>query len=242
MPFALRTAVVALAFALASSASAQSHLADSSGVYAGLTDLSLGASSSDVQATLGGVLGYRQANGLDYELGVRFGHSGTGSSFQFSPSLGLTRPLGSGFFSRTEAQLSYRQGNYNDRFFVLEPGEETSVRDLSVSSSDLVAAVRTGLGREFRLVGSLKAHPSIGLYGQASRLLTFSERGLSERGIDPAQPGWMRYAAGAYAELPLSVRLFGRDVTLTTSIAGPFVNSTGAPFEPIANGGLRINF
>ena len=242
MPSALRTAAVLLALAFANSSAAQSHLADSSGVYTGLNDLSIGVSGSDVQATLGGVLGYRQANGLDYELGVGFGHSGTTSSFEVAPRLGLTRPLGSRFFARTEATLSYRQANYNARPIVLGSGEETPARDLSVSSSDLAATVSAGLGREFRLVGSLKVQPSIGLYGQASRLLTYSERGLSERGIDPAQPGAMRYSAGAYVELPLSFRLFGKDVTLSTSLGGPVFMGTREPFAPIANGGIRINF
>ena len=225
-------AAAALVAALSSAPSAQTQFADSAGAYVGLHE----ASARSLVASVG----YRQANGLDY--GVRFGGAlfrpaggrpGTSAGFTIGPEVGYTRPLGAGVSGRVSATVLYRSVGST---FQYRPSSD-SPEYQSYSAQTLTGNVTATVSRPVRVYGSFRLRPTLGVYAEARRALSF-ETTLSD--IDP-QP---LTTAGVHVGLPFSVRLFGRDVAVSPFAQIPVVGVP--PYDPsrgtYTGGGLRVNF
>lgn len=243
----MRCLALAALLALALPASAQSHLADSTGGYVGIHSLSFGGGkylgvNGDV------VLGWRRADGLDYGLRVGGGgddtwHSQVSTSvseFRIGPTVGYTRPLGRGLVGRVEGAALYEAADYraSGEVRIYNPdleGVET-LSERTVESRRLSANVTAALSRPVRLAGSVRVHPTLGGFVAAEGFPRYS---------DSAYPSFERSArtdAGLHLGLPLSFRLFGQDVAVAAYSQVPLTRDFRGVTGPYAGGGLRLNF
>ena len=114
----MRCLALAALVALALPASAQTHLADSTGGYVAIQDLSLGSGGGYLGVSGDVTLGWRRADGLDYGLRVGVEREGLGSTFQrafrVGPTAGHTWALGRGVLGRVEGIALYETARYTD--------------------------------------------------------------------------------------------------------------------------------
>lgn len=106
----------------------------------------------------------------------------------------------------------------------------------SALSGDMTASV----SRPIRLIGSVRLRPTLSVYGWAAirRESIDGPRAIGYSGVPASN-------VGLHVELPLSFRLFGRDVSVAPAVRFPF--GSRFRFEPpsdgaYAGGGLRLNF
>ena len=225
-----RLLVAALVAAVALPATAQTHLADSSGVYLGL-----GMGYADTHGVIGltGSLGFRQENGLDYGvrglLDTQTFRSGpsTNPRFSISPTVGYTADIGVGALLRVEGATSLSAIRYESAF---------SAEPVSFNSTAVGLDVSASVSRPIRTIGSVRLHPTVGLYATASRALTESTTGFDLR---PTHTGG---AYGVQAGLPISFRLAGQEITLPLVARFGVQKSDGYFVPRLGAGGIRINF
>ena len=229
-----RLLAAALLAALALPAAAQTHLADSSGVYIGLTpvyDNLTGVSGASAS------VGYRQANGLDYGFGIQF--QGRKSEYQSSSygaisagaTLGYTQELGRDLRLRLESAAGYQSQRFEQ--FSLDGSRQEIV------PSNAFLDVSASVSRSVPLAGSLRLHPSLGLYAHGSIALDDANRSFA--GSDPLNIGGID--TGVQVSIPLSFRLFGTDVAVPFSARYSFQGPRAALApEWTPSMGLRVNF
>ena len=223
----MRPFAVAAAVLLAVPAFAQSHLSDSSGVYVGVQ------SYPGPLPETGASIGIRRANGVDYGISGSIRHSDINSGLTVAPQAGYTRRLGDRTFARLDLRLAYSRSAIRDDAF-----ERLGYR---YSGSGLALDASAGLGRSYRLGGSFAVRPSLGVFVEAGRTLSWEQEGL-----DSAQDleGDTYRSAGLRAELPLTFRLFGTDAAVTSTYSRPVGGEWGARFTPRRDGletSFRIN-
>ena len=229
MRLALAAALVA---AVAAAPSAQTQFADSAGVYVGVHEISARAFETSV--------GYRQANGLDY--GVRFGgalltpsggRAGTAAAYTVGPEVGYTRALGAGVAGRVSATALY--GSSGATFEFRPASAEPSFE--SYSARTLIGNLTATVSRPVRVYGSFRVRPTLGVYAETRQVLSY------ERSPSDVVPGDLTYG-GVHLGLPLSVRLFKRDVTVSPFAQLPVVGAPGYTglAGAYSGGGLRVNF
>lgn len=224
----MRPFAVAAAALLAVPAFAQSHLSDSSGVYVGVQSYS----SSPTET--GASIGVRHASGFDYGIGGAIRHSEITSGFTVAPQAGYTRRLGDRTFARLDLRLAYSRSAVRGDVF-----ERLGYR---YSGSGLALDASAGLGRSYRLGGSFAVRPSLGVFAEAGRTLSWEEEGLDSA---PNLEGDTYRSAGVRAEVPLTFRLFGTDAAVTSTYSRPVGGEWGARFTPRRDGletSFRINF
>ena len=216
---------VAVVTTLALPASAQTHLSDSSGAYLSFNDLGVEWSQSrGLTGGMGGVLGYRQANGLDYGLQSGYRVSDLSRTLSLGVQAGYTKPLDTETFLRLEGAT--RLGR-----------SEVFRRGYTYDASTLATTMSLRLGREFRLVGSFRVTPSVGVYAASYHSLSFETTAENPT----ASPDGHSLGVGPLVEIPLSFRLLGRDVAVGNTLG---VSVLGDVYvDPLTNGPiLRINF
>ena len=226
---------IALVALLSLPVAAQTHLADSSGVYLGL---GAGYHSSSVGFGTVASFGYRQANGLDYGIGVRLDHrppSAQVSGYQstsLGATLGYTRALGKGVRLRMESAASFRAVTY----------DRTQLdQSLDYAGSAIGLDVSASISRPFRLVGSFRVDPTLGVYANGTQALTESAYGF---GVQSATPTLTGLDGGVQVGLPLSFRALGADMTVPLTARFSLRNqhpSFGVTPPPFS-GGVRVNF
>lgn len=244
----MRRLALVLAAAFALPASAQTHLADSTGGYVGIQSLSFGSGGKYLGVSGDVVLGWRRADGLDF--GLRVGGDGDDfwagqvrtmqSEFRIGPAVGYTRPLGRGLLGRVEGAALYETFDYraSGEVLVYNPdldGPET-VSERTVGSHRLSGSVTAALARPVRLVGSVRLHPTLGGYVAADGFARYSDSAYPS--TDPSA----RVGAGVHLGLPLSFRLFGQDVAVASYARIPLTQGFRGVTGPHAGGGLRLNF
>ncbi len=223
-----RLALVCLAFAFAAPLSAQTHLADSSGIYLGVA----GGYSSSGLSTTGIAAGYRQANGLDYGLSYTLGRgNGTATSYT-GATLGLmvgqTLDVGAGANVRVE-------GAGFQRSLTAFTG---STSEDQFSSNVLGADVSAAISRPIRLIRSVRITPSAGLYATLARATSEKSTGrydgLSISGQD----------VGTELGATLSFRLFGTDISMPFQTRLSFEGGRFGSLAPVLrpSSSIRINF
>lgn len=227
---AMRTLLALLLVAIAAPAFAQATYADGTGGYVALHQLGI-----NPIGTLGAdaTVGYRLRGGLD--VGVRLGHEtrfGVLRESVAGPVAGITRPVGRGLTGRLEGAVLFSSVSVQQ--------DEVTTADGAVvaASSGRVRAlsqdVTATLSRSVRLVGSLRARPTVGAYAEASQALSVS---------GSVEPGSGRTLAstGLHVELPLSLRVLGRDASVTPVVRLPITGNSDATGAAYAGGGFRLN-
>jgi hypothetical protein len=230
-----------LAFALP--ASAQTHLADSTGGYVALHGLSFGSVGQNTHLSGDGTVGWRHAGGLDYGLRVASERGGRGSAsssaFRAGPTVGYTRRIGWGVLGRVEGAALYQSATFRDYDFedvtVGDDGRVVAAVARTAESRWLVGDVTASVARPVRLVGSVRLHPTLGGFVAASASLSYRDSAYPS--LDPDA----RTAAGVHFGLPLSFRLFGQDIALASYAQIPLTDQVGLS-NAHAGGGLRLNF
>lgn len=227
---------LALAAVAATPALAQTQYADSTGGFVSVHELSLpGLTRGYGRTGIDLSVGYRRADGVD--LSVRAGrYVGFGSAVRLALTAGRTWPMGAGFQSRVEAtgQIArgHSEGLYRDESGGLSP---YAVRD-----RDVTADVAATVSRPVRVVGSVRLHPTLGLYGT-----TGVERRTIEGDLRLGGSLLPTTRGGVQVALPLSFRLFGQTASFGPTVRFPlgrtFRFETG-PDGAYAGGGLRLNF
>ncbi|WP_420456473.1 hypothetical protein [Rubrivirga sp.] len=239
----MRCLALAAALALALPVSAQTDLADGSGGYAAIQSLSVGSIGAlDVEGDLS--IGWRQANGLDYgvRVGVDRGQAFSGQNEAWvGPTAGYTRTLGRGVLGRVEGAALYQTYDYTtyDEVSVLgDDGLVGVVRGRTVARQSVAANVTATVARPVRLVGSVRLHPTLGGFVAADAPFRFEDSAY------PDQSASARAAAGVHVGVPVSFRLFGQDVAVSSAIQVSLTD--GRLFRgftgPYAGSGLRLNF
>lgn len=235
----MRLSALALVAALPLAAASQTHLADSTGGYVALHELSFGHSGSGWTRALDGTLGYRFSDRVD--AGLRLGHvSGSlGRSWRVAPTAGYTRRLGAGALARVEGTLAYQTYSWTElESSELPDGTSGFERSQPYGARSLSGDVAATVSRPVRLVGSLRVHPTLGVYAAASQAF---DRRYPAR-IGDLGPSALRGSAGVQVGLPLSFRLFGQDVSVAPTARFSLVGNLGRLPDTYGGGGLRLNF
>lgn len=233
----------ALAALVSAPALAQTQYADSSGGFVVLHSLSFGQSGASVQRAIDAGVGYRFASGVDASLRVARRSSGFGSATALGPTVGMTRPLGAGFTGRLEGSVLASRTSASYRGY----GDVVSGQPVDVQVRSLRADLTASVSRPVRLVGSLRLHPTLGVFARTgTERVTFDGEPA-----DRAEP-FPEARTGLHVALPLSFRLFGQ--TASVEAATRFAVGHGFQFEvpgdgsfspgggAYAGGGLRLNF
>lgn len=224
-----------LLVALAAPLAAQTHLADSSGVFLGIGTT---YQSSTGLTGLGGSVGYRHDNGVDYSAGFQLRSSrrltpGTGSLVSsFGAGLGYTADIGSGLNLRLEGAAGIE--NYAH-------SAQSEDRFLGVDGSNFQVDLRANVQRPVRVIGSFRLHPTLGAYAHARQDLRSRATGLEE---DWRPTLYDPLDAGLEVGLPISFRLLGSDVSIPLVYRQSFMGNELVTYGPTwgPSGGIRINF
>ena len=220
---------------LASPSLAQTDLADSSGVYVGVDGYSYGSYGTNRMGVdmMGGTIGYRHANGLDYGAYIQGISSSSTSGFTVGPRIGYTHRLSARTLIRLEGGIDYSQATYQSG-------------DGQLETSALRLAASAGLGRTYRLGGSVTVQPMARAYMEANRNLGWNETGLAPLELRDQLPT-MTARAGYQFDLPISFRLLNQGVTLVPSFQVPLVEAFDDDVRfthgsQLFKTGIRINF
>lgn len=235
--------VLVFATLLTAPAFAQTQYADSSGGFIALYGLTLGQSGGVNQRAVDAAIGYRFASGTDASLRAvrRIGFSTTTA---LGTTVGTTRPIGAGFSARLEGSVLASQTTGTTR-----SAADGTLLDapIPVRIRALRGDVTASVSRPLRLVGSLRLHPTLGLYVRTGTERVTLDGEPADRFVPFAES-----RAGVHVALPLSFRLFGQ--TASVEAAMRFAPSHGFSFEvpgdasfspgggAYAGGGLRMNF
>ena len=232
---------VFLTSAIASPALAQTQYADSSGGFVVLHGLAFGTSS--YTRFIDASVGYRFTSGLDASLRVA-SRGSLGSTTALGPTVGITRPLGAGFMARVEGSVLASQSSGYVHFSADGSTSELPVR---VQHRALRTDVTATVMHSVRLLGSLRMHPTLGLY-----VRTGTERVTFDGTPADRDAPFDEARAGMHVALPLSFRLFGQTASVEAAMrfsphhGFSFEVPGDATFSPgggaYAGGGLRLNF
>ncbi|HEX8386215.1 MAG TPA: hypothetical protein VF576_08530 [Rubricoccaceae bacterium] len=238
---------LALATCLCGPSAAQTNYADSTGYFVSVRDFSVLAED---RYALDAVVGRRLSPALD--VGVRVQHAQRGDLFgpysvRTSVGLGggLTRPLGRGVSGRVEAAALYTRRRSTS--FWVEPGG-TQGTDVTLVDHDLAGDVVATVSRGFRLVGSVRARPTAGVYGDAEVYLDRTQTPASVPGFFTGSRSVRPYLEGGlHAELPVTFRVFGQEAAVVPYTRLRLADSFGAVgsgrgrSSAYAGGGFRLN-
>lgn len=232
----MRFVALPLLIVLALPAAAQSQFSEDEGAFLTFEEFSLQRSGSggwNGGGELG--VGWRFGNGADVALNGSYSALGLGSDQREGGSWSLG--LASGYTLRPAPQTVARvQGlvTYKTQgaTFQETPQQPFIDYDASTLGLDLSATV----GYDVPVAGSFSVRPTVGVFGEATQLLSFDSAGI--QGARREAGDW-RTNLGLQVEAPITFRLFGTDAALVPTYRSSMVGN-----RPVSGGtlGLRINF
>ncbi len=231
----MRLVALALLAVVALPATAQSQFSDESGIFLTFDEFRLqrvgGGSGGEGQVGVG----YRFGNGADVALHGGYGIGGLGDDSQDHSLWSLGGVAGYSVrpadrtLARVEGGVTYAR--FSTTF------QESATRPfLAYDGSSLQFDASATVGRDLPIAGTLAVRPTVGVYGQARRFLTFE----GSDNVAALATGDWRHDLGLHVEAPITFRLLGT----TAAVVPALRRSLGGNGVPAQGGtlGFRLNF